>query len=1417
MNSLSVEAPSAPALSFRGPYPGLRPFEEADAPRFFGRGAQSGQMLRRLEDHQFLAVIGSSGCGKSSLVYAGLLPALRQGWLLGALPHWKMLKLRPGEAPLDNLAAALYGEFKTPADPSSETHNPPVDGEAELGTALLRNTLSRGRYGLLDALRDAGLDDETNVLVLVDQFEELFRYREKIDAVGPAERERNRYQRHSEATEFVDLLLTAARQTHVPEEQRLPVYVVITMRSDFLGNCDLFQGLPEAINDSQFLTPRMTRDQLRDSIVGPLSLFNAGAEPELVGRILDDLGAEPDQLPLLQHALMRTWNIACQPPDAWQTCPIGLTLQHYLHSSVGGVAHALDNHANEIYAGLKEDHTQSREAVATGETPRSSPIPTLPQLLDWGLRRFGTSTDELRGRLADWLAAKPAAPEITPTNGGKPAAADAVAANNSSPAAGPTRDEQFENLLRRAFRPVLKDFGIGVPPPPNSAQWLCERMFRCLSAVNSTGQLVRRLATVREIAQVAGVTNAQGEPDIERVLSVARPFLAEGCSLLRASPDAQEQPLDGDTTLDISHEALLRQWNRCREWVDAERESERTWRRVLDEATLWQQGRAGFFPGASLVPIEEWRRREQPTEAWANRYPAEDGKPRASFQDAETFLRRSRKSANVLAALPYLIALAIFVAGVGFTWYRNREQQKRFVDRQVALLEGADTNQIERILAQPDLSEIRQRVFDRLWEDFQTTSDDNVKHNCALAILRLNTDPTTNLSMTPNNDLKLPPQTLEKARKHMVDAILKAGPDEILGWSRVRKPFAAQVAPQLWKEVEQTANRSNRLRAAAALAGINPPLDDADRKWKEIGHDLAQELITVSPLEFKAWSDNLRPVRQYLLLHLEQIYFGLRNEQRRSLTEAAVLVLADHWRDDPQRLVAWLLRADTVDEFQPFVAALAGLSKSKAEEATALLVSKAEGPWFAEQSINPTAQQQSEFDWKSCWREPLNASVCLVQLGRFERIRPLWLPAAKGTGTEQLVDPTFQSYLIARFQELGAIDPKALMLKVEELDVGAGDTAHDNNTIRQALLMVMGDFDSVRLPVTVRSELTTKLETLYRSTPDSGVRAAAGWVWQQWQRQNGEPDDLQPLNEPGQQTAGWFVNSQKQTFVVLPAPGQFEIGDLTRVNESEPRSRRTVEVPYSFALATTEVTRGDFLAFLDGADPQQFGLCLADRETLERLRERRGKAGFDPTLPISEISWYAATAYCNWLSQQDGLPESEWCYLPGRDPQGKDAETEVEYGPGMKLAAGCRTRRGYRLPTEEEWEYACRAGTTTQFGFGQPKESGLVARYAWTFVLSDIRLHRVADLRPNRRGLFDLHGNLWEWTMSLDDLELASREFDQNMTKRTVLSVEDESRVIRGGSFFNVPNVCRAASRGRSRPASIVDGGGFRVARAYSR
>jgi hypothetical protein len=153
--------------------------------------------------------------------------------------------------------------------------------------AFIQAGLRRGPLGLVEVVDESLLGPETNLLVLVDQFEELFRYRSKGNV--------------DEAEAFVALLLASCAQRDVP------IYIVITMRSDFLGDSALFRGLPETINDSQYLTPRLTREQIRAAIVGPAKVFSGDVEPALVNRLVNDVGPDSDQLPLLQHALMRMW------------------------------------------------------------------------------------------------------------------------------------------------------------------------------------------------------------------------------------------------------------------------------------------------------------------------------------------------------------------------------------------------------------------------------------------------------------------------------------------------------------------------------------------------------------------------------------------------------------------------------------------------------------------------------------------------------------------------------------------------------------------------------------------------------------------------------------------------------------------------------------------------------------------------------------------------------------------------------------------------------------------------------------------------------------------------------------------------------------------------------------------------------
>jgi hypothetical protein len=200
--------------------------------------------------------------------------------------------------------------------------------------------------GLVDLVKDCGLPPATNLLLLVDQFEEIFRYRKKGDS--------------DEADAFVALLLASAAR------HELPIYVVITMRSDFLGDCALFGGLPEAINDSQYLTPRMSREQCRFAITGPARVFGGTVEPALVNRLLNDFGPDPDQLPLLQHALMRMWDSARRDGDA----DGGVTIDIAHYEKTGGLASAMSDHADEVLDELTAEQRVIAEVMFRRLTER---------------------------------------------------------------------------------------------------------------------------------------------------------------------------------------------------------------------------------------------------------------------------------------------------------------------------------------------------------------------------------------------------------------------------------------------------------------------------------------------------------------------------------------------------------------------------------------------------------------------------------------------------------------------------------------------------------------------------------------------------------------------------------------------------------------------------------------------------------------------------------------------------------------------------------------------------------------------------------------------------------------------------------------------------------------------------------------
>jgi WD40 repeat protein len=324
------------------PYPGLRPFEPHESEIFFGREGHTDRLLEILQRERFLAVIGPSGSGKSSLVRAGLLPGLAAG-SLGTGSHWRLALLRPGGQPLLALAQALLSPHALGRELLDEAARPAAEGEITADAALLAAQLRQGLPGLRRLLQSAAArrpadSPPLNLLILADQFEEVFTYR---DATADPD----------EPAAFVDLLLAARA------EPDLRIYVALTMRTDFLGHCVGFLDLPEAINRAQYLTPRLKPEEMKRAICGPAPVLGGEVDSAFADEIIARVGHDSDQLPMLQHALACWWRVA-EADDA--NAP---RISRASTKDVGEVDQALDRHAEDLFRPLPPSRQAATEAL----------------------------------------------------------------------------------------------------------------------------------------------------------------------------------------------------------------------------------------------------------------------------------------------------------------------------------------------------------------------------------------------------------------------------------------------------------------------------------------------------------------------------------------------------------------------------------------------------------------------------------------------------------------------------------------------------------------------------------------------------------------------------------------------------------------------------------------------------------------------------------------------------------------------------------------------------------------------------------------------------------------------------------------------------------------------------------------------
>ena len=525
------------------PYPGLRPFLREESQVFFGRDQQIDEVLTRLKRHQFLGVVGSSGCGKSSLIRAGILPALEAG-LMGEIGStWYVADMKPGDAPLTNLANGLI---------KSGVLGPRWSGAPE-AIAMLTAALRRSDISLVDLIRQVHLPKYTNLLVLADQFEEVFRLQQRDP---------------NEAMAFVNLLLTSGR------DRSVPIYVVLTMRTDYLGTCALFPGLPEALNDAQYLCPRLTRDQLAEAIEGPAAVFGRRVERGLITQIINDAGANSDQLPLVQHALSRIWNRL----TGQQQSHIKRAMRLEDYHSVGGL--------NGIPA---------QEVTPTG--PQSL---TSRQVLDFPIFE----------QLRDLNTRRSSAPNALSQHA----------------------DEAYFDL----HDDTMASTSCGPDHKPSRKQMIAQMLFRCLAERGPSGQYVRRPVKVRDVAVVASCSNDEMIEVVENFRREDRCFLVPPFGVT----------LTAESVLDISHEALIRQWGRfggqvelvsehesAQSWLQIEEQSRRRYRRLAEAAE--NETTAGLLRNPELEFLNLWWREFRPSPAWANSC------LKASYDQSDQFLKRS--------------------------------------------------------------------------------------------------------------------------------------------------------------------------------------------------------------------------------------------------------------------------------------------------------------------------------------------------------------------------------------------------------------------------------------------------------------------------------------------------------------------------------------------------------------------------------------------------------------------------------------------------------------------------------------------------------------------------------------------------------------------------------------------------------
>ena len=611
------------------PYTGLRSFTEEESLYFKGRDLQVDQLTALLEQNKFLMVTGASGEGKSSLIYAGLIPNARAGFFKAKYSNWVVADFRPERNPVANMAQSLATQFNSnPVTVETELRR----GYSSLVDLYINSSFYLGEEeNITEEYSPEEIRDRkrkaANLIIIVDQFEEFFTNPENFYNESPS----------SDSQIVVNLILETAR---IAIRKNLPVYVVCTMRSDYIGQCSAFRGLPEYIGFSQFFVPRLKRKDLKQVIEEPALLSGNKIAQRLIERLVFDIAEGVDQLPILQHALSRIWMMADQGSEE-------MDLIHY--AMVGGMS--------------------------------------VDELPDEDISRF---------RL--WIKSQPEHQQHFYKETGLARIIEIHA-----------------NLLYENAWDYYSQHHPEKPITQQEAKRIVALSFSCLTKIDNS-RAVRNRMSLEEITGIINAPNLTTEV-VGEVLNI---FREEGNSFIRPfkTSDPATYHLSPDTVLDITHESLIRNWNKLNQWANREFEFYSTFLDFKKQLDRWKKSgknRGFLLPVGPLSYFENWYKNCKPNAGWIMRYAEAREDAGAARRHAEetladirSFIRRSaRKEIITRSFMKYgprriasLFAVVVMLVLSGFYGY-NADQKKN--NRVIARVKSESENLLKsREVALPE-------------------------------------------------------------------------------------------------------------------------------------------------------------------------------------------------------------------------------------------------------------------------------------------------------------------------------------------------------------------------------------------------------------------------------------------------------------------------------------------------------------------------------------------------------------------------------------------------------------------------------------------------------------------------------------------------------------------------------------------